>query len=468
MSKEKEIRSRKWGLVINNTRNNLTYDVIKTKQIQEEVKYEVEETDKETDSKEKVKKTKYLLKERIIPYRSAVSLSLMTEERRFEFVNEREKGYDLFAFPFKIKEKEEIIVHRKVKFHQSYIQSLLENNFDETQISYYCMSDEVGENGNFHTHIYLVFRNAVSFSKIKSIFPFAHIDFTKGTNQENRDYVFKEGRWEKDKKSDTNWKFSHFEFGELPQDTQGKRGDLEWVVSAVDQGWSYWDIVHKNPDMLAFDKPIHNLIKERDLRASKNTRRLDLCVTWQEGVSACGKTRSVMDEFGDGNVCQVTDYKYPFDSYDHQNCVLFEEFYSSEVKLREMLTWLDVYHFDMKARYYYRIPFFHFAVINSNYPLHKQYVNMQKENALGFEAFLRRINKIKVFTKYMKWDEYTVVEYLVKYKNEFEKNGLDYNKFKYLQIPTKTEVQTIKELFSSDAFIEEDSFLDNNSESPFQ
>lgn len=56
---------------------------------------------------------------------------------------------------------------------------------------YWCMADEVGENGTSHTHVYLTFRNTVEFSAIKQRFYEAHIEGAQGSNQENRDYIKK-------------------------------------------------------------------------------------------------------------------------------------------------------------------------------------------------------------------------------------------------------------------------------------
>ena len=52
---------------------------------------------------------------------------------------------------------------------------------------YWCMCDEIGEQGTPHTHIYMAFRNAVEFSTIQQRFYGAHIESAKGSHRENRD-----------------------------------------------------------------------------------------------------------------------------------------------------------------------------------------------------------------------------------------------------------------------------------------
>ena len=61
-------------------------------------------------------------------------------------------------------------------------------------LRYWCMCDEVGEQGTPHTHVYVVFKNSVMIETMHSRFYGVHIDIANGSNQENRDYVRKEGK----------------------------------------------------------------------------------------------------------------------------------------------------------------------------------------------------------------------------------------------------------------------------------
>ena len=54
---------------------------------------------------------------------------------------------------------------------------------------YWCMCDEIGEQGTPHTHVYLKTRNPLKFTTLKNKFPTAHLVNAKGTAQENRDYI---------------------------------------------------------------------------------------------------------------------------------------------------------------------------------------------------------------------------------------------------------------------------------------
>ena len=48
-----------------------------------------------------------------------------------------------------------------------------------------------------------------------------------GTCQENRDYIYKSGKWENSEKEDTRLEGMQFESGECPIERPGKRNDLE-------------------------------------------------------------------------------------------------------------------------------------------------------------------------------------------------------------------------------------------------
>ena len=48
-------------------------------------------------------------------------------------------------------------------------------------LKFFCMADEIGEQGTYHTHVYIHFNSRVRVGKIKKYFPSAHIDIANGT-----------------------------------------------------------------------------------------------------------------------------------------------------------------------------------------------------------------------------------------------------------------------------------------------
>ena len=280
-------------------------------------------------------------------------------------------------------------------------------------LEYWCMCDEIGEKGTYHTHLFLFRKNQMRFGQIKNIFPTAHIDYCRGSTQENRDYIRKEGKHKGTDKEETNLPDTFEEFGECPQEQQGKRNDLEALYGMIKDGLSDYDILESHPSyMLQMNKIEHcrQVVREEEF---KNKFR-DLTVEYWFGDTGLGKTRTVMERYGYENVYRVTDYKYPFDGYKGQDVLVFEEFYNS-IRIQEMLTYLDGYPLDLPCRYANKTACYTKVYILSNVPFDEQYREIFRDNRKTFDAFCRRISCIKEFTKdglkdYRSMDEYRNTE----------------------------------------------------------
>lgn len=260
-------------------------------------------------------------------------------------------------------------------------------------VVYWCMADEIGENGTYHTHLFLCGRSGIRFSTLKKHFDGAHFEMAKGTAFQNMEYVSKSGKWEKDKKHETSVPDTFEEWGEMPVERQGKRNDLDDLYSMVKDGLSNFEILEQMPEaMLQLDKV--ELARQVFIQENfKNTWR-DLDVTYIYGDSGSGKTRSVMDKYGYSNVFRVTDYHHPFDNYHGQDVVIFEEFRSS-LRLSDMLNYLDGYPLELPCRYANKYACFTKVFIITNVPLPEQYKNTEYESV---HAFYRRINRVRHFT----------------------------------------------------------------------
>lgn len=82
---------------------------------------------------------------------------------------------------------------------------------------YFCMADEIGASGTYHTHLYLYSQSPMRFGTVKRRFPTAHIDKANGTSKENRDYIRKDGKWADTAKAETRVEGTFYAYGELPQ-----------------------------------------------------------------------------------------------------------------------------------------------------------------------------------------------------------------------------------------------------------
>lgn len=255
---------------------------------------------------------------------------------------------------------------------------------------YWCLCDEIGEQGTPHTHIYVVFKNAVMFSTMQRRFRGAHLEQANGTSSENRAYIRKEGKWQDDKKHETSLPETFEEWGAMPAERSGTGSDTEAIYDMVKQGYSDFDILEAYPSAMSrldkISRARQTLIEEQ----YKNTfRNIETTYIW--GDTGSGKTRSVMERYGGYEyVYRVTNYEHPFDGYRGQDVVVFEEFRSS-LPIQDMLTYMEGYPILLPCRYADKVACFTKIFIITNIPLDSQYPCVQFNERETWAAFVRRI-----------------------------------------------------------------------------
>lgn len=314
------------------------------------------------------------------------------------------------------------------------INNPLEHGFDHARIRaavldlpslvYWCMCDEQGDEcETLHTHVYVVCEQAISHTQLDARFPSFHRDIARGKSSENRAYILKDGE-KFNKQPDGSYSYKdtggHLheginfsdtfeEGGELPDERQGKSRDADKIVELIKSGATNEEIV----DTVA--SAYRDLEKVERVRSMyrdaqfKDTWR-DLEVTYLFGKTGSGKTRSVMDKYGYANCYRVTDYKHPFDTYDGQDVLIFEEFRGG-LKHGDMLNYLDGYPLLLPCRYFNRQACFTKVFIITNIPPDEQYLNVDRESR---QAFFRRIHKVVRYGDYGRVYEYTGVDAYLK------------------------------------------------------
>lgn len=256
-------------------------------------------------------------------------------------------------------------------------------------VIYYCLCNEIGEEGTPHVHVYLQGNNAIRFSTLQLLFDKkAHLEVANGSAQQNRDYIRKEGKHSS--KSCTNLIDTFFESGEVPVEQQGKRSDLVILYDMINSGMSDYEIFDENPNYISKIDIINKVRQTLNSERFKHEfRKLDVTYIW--GEPGTGKTRYVMETHGFENVYRVTNYKHPFDTYNGQDVLLFDEFRSS-LPIVDMLNYLDGYPLMLPARYGDRVACFTKVYLVSNIAFKSQFPNIQISEPLTFQAFERRIN----------------------------------------------------------------------------
>ena len=194
-------------------------------------------------------------------------------------------------------------------------------------MTYWCMADEIGaEQETHHTHLFInLAPSNCRFSTLKNKFPGAHIDKALGTSLENRDYISKDGKWKETEKGTTSIEGTFEEYGECPIERQGKSKEADRILELLKDGATNLEVIEEVPNAMKYiDKVERTRSSLRDSMFANSWR--DLKVTYIFGKAGSGKTRSVMDRHGYAHCYRVTDYRHPFDTYDGQDIIIFEEF----------------------------------------------------------------------------------------------------------------------------------------------
>lgn len=266
---------------------------------------------------------------------------------------------------------------------------------------YLCASDEIGELGTPHQHIY-IYRSVSGFyfDRVKSIVPTAHIDYCHGTSQENRDYVFKQGKHAETDKAQTNISDTHIEIGTVPDEQQGKRSDFIKAMDMIRDGYKNIEILDEVPSMFDKQNWLDKFRQEHLIETVGKHNRDDLQVYYIWGKTGVGKTFGVYKKHGYDDVYRVnSEHEHPFDNYQGQDVLLIDEFNSS-IKLQDLLQMLDKYPYQFQSRYTNKWLCANRIYIVSNKPLYEQYPKVQKENPEIFNAFLRRLTGAFIQTDY--------------------------------------------------------------------
>lgn len=260
-----------------------------------------------------------------------------------------------------------------------------------TGLNYWCICDEIGIEGTPHTHVYVVFNNAVMFSSLKKRFYEAHIEQANGNNQENRVYIRKEGKWSADEKRGTNLIDTFEESGELPPDRETTIKETEAILGMVRSGATDYEILEDFPNAM---NKLDKIERARQVYMAERyaDEFRDIDVTYLFGKTGVGKTKSITDKYGYKNVYRATNYAHPFDTYKGQDIIIFEEFRSS-LPISDMLNYLDGHPVLLPCRYADKQACYTKVFVVTNIPLEQQYPNVQIEQPETWNALLRRINR---------------------------------------------------------------------------
>lgn len=265
-------------------------------------------------------------------------------------------------------------------------------------VIYFCLADEVGEEGTPHTHLYFVAKNPVRFGTVKRKFDTAHIEAAKGTNAENRAYVAKSGEKWKDKAA-TSVTGTFEEWGEMPEDRQpGERTDFVIIEELIAAGLTPDQIFSMNFAWRRYEKMIRSAYFAKRKEETPTVR--DVKVHYLVGESGSGKSftySTLCEERGEDMVYFLTDYDGGgFDNYNGEP-ILFMDEYKGQFRFGHFLILTDRYKSQIHARYSNIVSLWDEVYITSVFPPEELYRKMVEEDIQGRDKqkqLMRRITDI--------------------------------------------------------------------------
>lgn len=290
---------------------------------------------------------------------------------------------------------------------------MIKDGLAKMNLKYWCMADEIGaKEKTHHTHVYFVAETSpIAFSRVKKLFPSAHIEPARATSIDCKNYVAKQGKWYAHEKHETSIEGTFEEFGEVPIENQGNRTDWDIAYSMLQNGQTVEDIIRWNTSFIKNRRHLEETRQQIIEEEYKDIFR-NLDIVYIYGKTATGKTRYVMEKYGYSNVCQITGYRYGcFDKYNCEDVILFDEFKDS-FPLQDMNNYLDGYPLHLPCRYTNKIACYTKVYIISNILLENQYSEIRKKNRSEWDTVIRRIKKVYMFTDVGEYEEYDTQEYM--------------------------------------------------------
>jgi hypothetical protein len=256
------------------------------------------------------------------------------------------------------------------------------NEIDARYVKYAIFAQEVGEKGTPHIQGFIHFKNAKTLTATKKFLGSEkwHLEVSQGTDFENREYCTKDDQW--------------FEIGEVPNE-HGPVDAWEDILNMIEGGFNNRQIVRKYPGIaIRCMSAIEKYRTEFEWAEMRCWR--DVEVEYIAGPTGCGKSRGVLyndDGSVDTDVYSCTNAKNPFDKYDGEATIVFEEF-RSQFTCRDMLNWIDGHPLLLPARYADRMAKFTKVVILSNWRFAEQYHTVAESSPETYKAWQRRVSTI--------------------------------------------------------------------------
>lgn len=221
---------------------------------------------------------------------------------------------------------------------------------------YWCQCDEQGS--CYHKHIYVLLSKKKRWSAVQNSFPHAHIEATvKGSPEQCRAYIRKEGKFSKEKK-ETNFPETFYEEGQIPDFfiTSDRTEMLQQIDDMLASGMRPNEIMEKS---IVF-RQYESLIRKHYFAQRKSETPVErpLSFIYHVGASGCGKSYTYVNlvkEHGEDNVYMSADFSNrataAFDFYSGEKYVVLDEVKPESIPYGMLLTITDKYKQPIHCRY---------------------------------------------------------------------------------------------------------------------
>lgn len=285
------------------------------------------------------------------------------------------------------------------------INNPLEHGFDHDKIKqlllpsnpqYFCIVDEIGESGTYHTHIFVYSRSPIRWSTLKKRFDAAHIDVAHGTVMQNVEYLKKEGRWADSEKKETNLPDTFEEYGAMPTERQESTPEFAELIDAIDDGKTTAEIVREYPRHALKTARINEL-RETLLAERFASVKREIEVIYLFTQTDFDLIGYVYSRHNPSDICRVTDYgkngHTNFDNYHGQSVLVFDNFYGG-ISIEYLNACLSGYPCELTARYSNRPAAYETVYFISTIPLDRQYAFLKGQNDIMLRRFRNAFSRV--------------------------------------------------------------------------
>lgn len=261
--------------------------------------------------------------------------------------------------------------------------------WNDVQMDYMVYQLERGANGTEHLQGYVRFKARKRMNTVKNLLcnDGVHLETAKGNEKQNKEYCTKE-----ETRVDGPWEFGTYDEN---AGKQGNRSDLDEVANALKEGKSLRQIA---------DMYTCQYIKYARGIEATNTRlsvapppMRNVKVLLLFGPTATGKTHRIMHACPD--IYCVEPGRGPWDMYNSETHILFDEFEPESWPITTMNRILDKWRFQLNCRYQNKYAAWtHVCILTNSRPedLYRHHVTSQPH----YEAFQRRLtNSIEVLSQ---------------------------------------------------------------------